>query len=898
MKRRMKKRLLGMMSFFVAVCLCFSVTGLPRVSVKAEILEPEYDGFEYEEYTEYIALTKYIGNDKNVIVPDEIYGKRVTSVKEGAFSGNATVESIVFPDNIKRIGRIEDCSELKRVVIPENYDYLAERLYIEDCPKLEEVNHFFEKEGDNIIYKIPSKEFTGKVDFSGCSRINIVEMPENMQEIPDQALYTWNNVKEVRLPDTVTKIGKEAFAYCSNLEKINLPDGLAFIEGKAFSNCRKLTEILLPESLRDIKVDGFEGTGITSAEIPSECQLGEGVFSACSNLKDITIRGKDITITPYMLRGCGNLENIYFPDGMEKITIGDFAFDYDEKLKTLDGVLNQNGDQAQLIISSKIKSMGRSVFNHCTQIKQVKFQEDIKEIPEGALGGVQEIHSVQIPEGVKKIGDRVFSNCSGLETVEIPKSVTFIGNQAFYGCAIKEIKLPEQLESIGNGAFSFCKRLKNIYVPGNIKTIGMSVFSYCDNLETAVIDCKLRSGMFSDCGRLKKVTLNPDIENEIPYNTFVNDSGLEVIENADTITAIGEYALYGCKNLRQMGSWIVQNETSKVLNISDRVREIGEKAFSHTGITKVNFGGKRTSLQNIYLTDVDTLDEITMTSSITVLEKRAFEKNRILKKVQLSPGIKVIPEKCFAGCRGLEVLVIPEGVERIEDYAFENIMNLSVYMPYSVKYIAHNLSSIINQPSYMYVYANTPAHEYAKNHSDKYGLKGYYIRSPLLDRVEIVAPTKKIYVEGETFQIKGLKVITYYRDGSKKILNDYKLVKPDIRIGVQKGKISCLGYEKTFDIKVYPKAVSGVKAKSSKRKTVAVTWNKVSGSSYYKIYRATSKNGKYIYKKKIKASSARKYINTRLKSGKKYYYKVYACKTVKGKEWRSRTAKIVSAKSR
>lgn len=49
MKRRMKKRLLGMMSFFMAVCLCFSVTGLPIVSVKAEILEPEYDGFEYEE---------------------------------------------------------------------------------------------------------------------------------------------------------------------------------------------------------------------------------------------------------------------------------------------------------------------------------------------------------------------------------------------------------------------------------------------------------------------------------------------------------------------------------------------------------------------------------------------------------------------------------------------------------------------------------------------------------------------------------------------------------------------------------------------------------------------------------------------------------------------------------
>ncbi|MDO4484963.1 MAG: fibronectin type III domain-containing protein [Bacillota bacterium] len=63
-------------------------------------------------------------------------------------------------------------------------------------------------------------------------------------------------------------------------------------------------------------------------------------------------------------------------------------------------------------------------------------------------------------------------------------------------------------------------------------------------------------------------------------------------------------------------------------------------------------------------------------------------------------------------------------------------------------------------------------------------------------------------------------------------------------------------------------------------KKITVKWKKVSGAKGYKIYRATSKSGKY---KCIKTTKSTSYTNKSLKKGKKYYYKVRAYRVVDGK---------------
>lgn len=63
-------------------------------------------------------------------------------------------------------------------------------------------------------------------------------------------------------------------------------------------------------------------------------------------------------------------------------------------------------------------------------------------------------------------------------------------------------------------------------------------------------------------------------------------------------------------------------------------------------------------------------------------------------------------------------------------------------------------------------------------------------------------------------------------------------------------------------------------------KKITVRWNKISGATGYKLYRATSKTGKY---KLVKTTKSTYYTNKSLKKGQRYYYKVRAYRTVSGK---------------
>lgn len=84
-----------------------------------------------------------------------------------------------------------------------------------------------------------------------------------------------------------------------------------------------------------------------------------------------------------------------------------------------------------------------------------------------------------------------------------------------------------------------------------------------------------------------------------------------------------------------------------------------------------------------------------------------------------------------------------------------------------------------------------------------------------------------------------------------------------------------------------------VKAKSTAKKQVKVTWKKVKGAKKYAIYRATSKNGKYT---KVATVTKLNYTNKKLKSGKTYYYKVRAI--AKNSAANSAYSTVVKCKSR
>ena len=73
-------------------------------------------------------------------------------------------------------------------------------------------------------------------------------------------------------------------------------------------------------------------------------------------------------------------------------------------------------------------------------------------------------------------------------------------------------------------------------------------------------------------------------------------------------------------------------------------------------------------------------------------------------------------------------------------------------------------------------------------------------------------------------------------------------------------------------------------AASENYNTIRVTWNKVSGANGYRVYRSTSKDGKYTSIGSTAKNSAVTFLDKKAVTGTTYYYKVRAYRNVNGKK--------------
>ena len=110
----------------------------------------------------------------------------------------------------------------------------------------------------------------------------------------------------------------------------------------------------------------------------------------------------------------------------------------------------------------------------------------------------KEITSVIIPETVEiddktysvtSIGRSVFESCSELTSVTIPNTVKSIGSRAFYDCEkLASINIPEQVTTIGTSAFYACDELTSITIPKSVSKIESGAFDECDKLTGIIVD--------------------------------------------------------------------------------------------------------------------------------------------------------------------------------------------------------------------------------------------------------------------------------------------------------------------------------------------------------------------------------------------------------------------------
>lgn len=114
--KRWKKLLAG------ALAMVMMLAGMPtyRTEVQAGISEDDSDYMIEEIEEDGVEITKYNGNDNDVVIPSEIDGKKVIRIASRAFRGCYSLESLTIPDSVRSIGEMAflACDSLKSVAIP------------------------------------------------------------------------------------------------------------------------------------------------------------------------------------------------------------------------------------------------------------------------------------------------------------------------------------------------------------------------------------------------------------------------------------------------------------------------------------------------------------------------------------------------------------------------------------------------------------------------------------------------------------------------------------------------------------------------------------------------------------------------------------------------------------
>jgi hypothetical protein len=245
---------------------------------KVDIDDYNHTQYEYNDITGGVIITKYLGTDQEIVVPDTLDGKTVLEIGEEAFYANTSLTEISFPESVVSIGdsAFLACSNLIKLDLPNTMTKIGDHAF-RNCVRLTNLTF------PNYVASI------GSFAFADCRSLNNVTIPVSITSIPYYAFSGCTKLTSITIPDTVISIEASAFSGCTKLIDVIMPDTVTSIGQYAFYDCRSIADITLSETLADLGNYAFANcTSITDIIIPELVDnLDASVFSGCSALASI-----------------------------------------------------------------------------------------------------------------------------------------------------------------------------------------------------------------------------------------------------------------------------------------------------------------------------------------------------------------------------------------------------------------------------------------------------------------------------------------------------------------------------------------------------------------------------------------------------------------------------------
>ena len=555
----------------------------------------------------------------------------VTSIGSSAFQHCNSLTSVTIGNSVTSIGSsaFYNCSSLTSLTIPNSVTSIIENAF-SSCSSLTSIvveasnTTFDSRENCNAIIETETNTL-----IAGCQRTII---PNSITRIGDFAFYNCFSLTSITIPNSVINIGNNAFRSCSSLASITIPNSVTSIGQETFCDCSSLTSVTIGNSVKNI---------------------GGAAFFNCTKLTSITIPQGVTTIGVSAFHCCSSLASIIVEEGN---TTYDSRNNCNAIIETATNTLIVGCQNT--IIPNSVTSIVPSAFSWCTSLISIAIPDGVTSIGNNTFYSCFSLASVSIPSSVTSIGNDAFNHCSSLSSITIPNSVTNIGNDAFRSCSsLASITIPNSVTSIGEGTFAGCSSLISVTIGNSVTSIGRLAFYSCSSIDTIHVEA----------------TTPPTVDVEAFLSTSISTcyipcGTLAAYQASDWANYVGEF-VEECEEGRQI---IYTSTDGNVVTPYD-ANAFGANIIRNTykdGVGTIIFDAPVTSLGDLAFHQCSSLVSVTIPNTVTSIGDRAFWNCSSLSSITIPNGVESIGESAFYYCSSLNAITLPNSVKTIGRDAF------------------------------------------------------------------------------------------------------------------------------------------------------------------------------------------------------------------------------------